>query len=148
APSSPTTPRSPATRAHAAPASASSNAWRRRETRASARQQATPIGARRRRRRAHGGKRGGRASEPPGNLMGVAAHATTRAPGRTLTVRRPLVAPAVDRRRILQAMRRWLVRRTITLGLVLVGLCIVQVWLRLQVVDIGYQLSATRQMQE
>ena len=45
-------------------------------------------------------------------------------------------------------MRRWLVRRTITLGLVLVALCMVQVWLRLQVVDIGYQLSAARQMQE
>jgi cell division protein FtsL len=45
-------------------------------------------------------------------------------------------------------MRRWLVRRTLTLGLVLVVLCMVQVWLRLQVVDIGYQLSAARQMQD
>src|SRR5262249_38659679 len=71
-----------------------------------------------------------------------------RRPSRTLNVRRPLVPPATDRRRILQAMRRWLVRRTIALGLVLVVLCMVQVWLRLQVVDIGYQLSAARQMQD
>jgi cell division protein FtsL len=80
--------------------------------------------------------------------MGAAAHATTsRTPARTLTVRRPLVPPEMDRRRILQAMRRWLVRRTIALGLVLVALCMAQVWLRLQVTDIGYQLSAARQMQ-
>jgi cell division protein FtsB len=81
--------------------------------------------------------------------MGAAAHATTssRAPARTLTVRRPLVPPEMDRRRILQAMRRWLVRRTIALGLVLVALCMAQVWLRLQVTEIGYQLSAARQMQ-
>jgi cell division protein FtsL len=78
----------------------------------------------------------------------TAAHAPTRGSARTLTVRRPLVAPELDRRRLLQAMRRWLVRRTIALGLVLVGLCMVQVWVRLQVVDVGYQLSAARQMQE
>ena len=79
--------------------------------------------------------------------MAATAQATPRAPARTLTVRRPLVAPEIDRRRILQAMRRWLVRRTIALGLVLVALCMAQVWLRLQVTDIGYQLSAARQMQ-
>ena len=78
----------------------------------------------------------------------TAAHAPARNAARTLTVRRPLVVPEIDRRRLLQAMRRWLVRRTIALGLVLVGLCIVQVWVRLQVVDVGYQLSAARQMQE
>jgi len=78
--------------------------------------------------------------------MGAAAQAPARAPARTLTVRRPLVPPEMDRRRILQAMRRWLVRRTIALGLVLVILCMAQVWLRLQVTDIGYQLSAARQM--
>ncbi len=72
----------------------------------------------------------------------------TRAPARTLTVRRPLVPPQIDRRRLLQAMRRWLVRRTILLGLVLVGLCMAQVWVRLQVTDVGYQLSAARQMQQ
>ena len=77
-----------------------------------------------------------------------AVQVDVRRPARTLNVRRPLVPPATDRRRILQAMRRWLVRRTITLGLILVVLCMVQVWLRLQVVDIGYQLSAARQMQE
>jgi cell division protein FtsL len=82
-------------------------------------------------------------------MAATATQATaTRAPTRTLTVRRPLVAPALDRRRLIQTMRRWLVRRTIALGLVLVGLCMVQVWLRLQVTDVGYQLSAARQMQE
>jgi cell division protein FtsL len=79
--------------------------------------------------------------------MGAAAHTTSRTPARTLTVRRPLVAPEMDRRRILQAMRRWLVRRTIALGLVLVALGMAQVWLRLQVTDLGYQLSAAREMQ-
>ncbi len=78
--------------------------------------------------------------------MGAAV--ASRAPARTLTVRRPLVPPEVDRRRLLQAMRRWLVRRTILLGLVLVGLCMAQVWVRLQVTDVGYQLSAARQMQQ
>jgi cell division protein FtsB len=78
----------------------------------------------------------------------TAAHAPARSSTRTLTVRRPLVVPEIDRRRLIQTMRRWLVRRTIALGLVLVGLCLVQVWVRLQVVDVGYQLSAARQMQE
>jgi len=82
-------------------------------------------------------------------MAATATQATaTRSATRTLTVRRPLVAPALDRRRLIQTMRRWLVRRTIALGLVLVGLCMVQVWLRLQVTDVGYQLSAARQMQE
>jgi cell division protein FtsL len=80
--------------------------------------------------------------------MGAAAVRGGRAPARTLTVRRPLERPAMDRRRVMHAMRRWLVRRTIGLGLVLVALCMAQVWLRLQVTDIGYQLSAARQMQE
>jgi cell division protein FtsL len=78
--------------------------------------------------------------------MGTAV--ATRQPARTLTVRRPLVAPEIARRRIIQAMRRWLVRRTILLGLVLVGFCMAQVWVRLQVTDVGYQLSAARQMQQ
>lgn len=82
-------------------------------------------------------------------MAATATQATaTRGATRTLTVRRPLVAPALDRRRLIQTMRRWLVRRTIALGLVLVGLCMVQVWLRLQVTDVGYQLSAARQMQD
>ena len=80
--------------------------------------------------------------------MATAAQATSRTPPRTLMVRRPLVVPEIDRRRLLQAMRRWLVRRTIAMGLVVVALCMVQVWVRLQVVDVGYQLSAARQMQQ
>ena len=80
--------------------------------------------------------------------MGATAVRSGRVPARTLTVRRPLERPAMDRRRVLHAMRRWLVRRTIGLGLVLVALCMLQVWFRLQVTDIGYQLSAARQMQE
>ena len=79
--------------------------------------------------------------------MSAHAAATARSAPRTLTIRRPLVVPAIDHRRLLQTMRRWLVRRTITLGLVLVVLCLLQVWLRLQVVDVGYQLSAARQME-
>jgi cell division protein FtsL len=75
------------------------------------------------------------------------AAARVAVPARTLTVRRPLVRPSVDHRRFLQTMRRWLLRRTIALGVVLVGLCIFQVWLRLEVVAIGYQLSAARQME-
>jgi cell division protein FtsL len=82
-------------------------------------------------------------------MMGATAvHAPRSAPTRTLTVRRPLVRPELDRRRLVQAMRRWLVRRTIALGVLLVALCLVQVWLRLQVVNVGYELSAGRQMQD
>lgn len=81
-------------------------------------------------------------------MAATATQAAAVRAARTLTVRRPLVAPALDRRRLLQTMRRWLVRRTIALGLVLVVLCLGQVWLRLQVTAVGYQLSAARQMQE
>ena len=81
--------------------------------------------------------------------MSAAVETSGRAvAARTLTVRRPLVAPEIDRRRFVQAMRRWLVRRTLALGLVLVGLAMAMVWVRLQVTEIGYQLSAARQMQE
>ncbi len=85
--------------------------------------------------------------------MSAAVGTSSRAvPSRTLTVRRPLVAPQrdgqMDRRRILQSMRRWLVRRTLALGLVLVAIAIATVWVRLQVTEIGYQLSAARQMQD
>jgi cell division protein FtsL len=44
-------------------------------------------------------------------------------------------------------MRGWLVRRALVLGAVLVLLCMVQVWLRLQVVHVGYELSAARKVQ-
>jgi len=84
--------------------------------------------------------------------MSVAVETSGRAAARTLTVRRSLVAPQgdgqLDRRRLLQAMRRWLVRRTFALGLVLVALAMGMVWVRLQVTEIGYQLSAARQMHE
>jgi len=43
-------------------------------------------------------------------------------------------------------MRSRIARRITGLGIVLVLLCLVQVWLRLQVVDVGYQLSAARSM--
>jgi cell division protein FtsL len=80
--------------------------------------------------------------------MGATAAVPSRKHGRhrTLTVRRPLVAPEIDRRRLVQAMRRWLVRRTFALGLVLVALCIGHVWLRLQVVRVGYNISDSRAM--
>lgn len=74
------------------------------------------------------------------------AHAT--APQRLLAVRRPLVRPTSDPRRIVRAMRGRLTRRVAAFGAVLLLLCLVQVWLRLQVVDIGYQLSAARKMEQ
>ena len=84
--------------------------------------------------------------------MSVAVETSGRTAARTLTVRRSLVPPQgdgqLDRRRLLQAMRRWLVRRTFALGLVLVALAMGMVWVRLQVTEIGYQLSAARQMQD
>src|SRR5438034_211139 len=48
---------------------------------------------------------------------------------------------------MLRAMRGWLVRRALVLGAVLVALCMLQVWLRLQVTHLGYELSAARAMQ-
>jgi cell division protein FtsL len=44
-------------------------------------------------------------------------------------------------------VRGWLVRRVLVLGAVLVVLGMVQVWLRLQVMHVGYELSAARKMQ-
>ena len=79
-------------------------------------------------------------------MSAAAVERVGRGPRPKLTVRRPLVAPEIDRRRFVRAMRQWLLRRTIGLGLVLVALCLLQVWLRLQVTDVGYQLSAARQM--
>ena len=69
------------------------------------------------------------------------------AAARVLTVRRPLVRPAGGPQRVLRVLRAWFVRRVLVLGAVLVALCLVQVWLRLQVMHVGYDLSATRQMQ-
>jgi cell division protein FtsL len=65
-----------------------------------------------------------------------------RAP--SLSIRRPLVRPVADRRPLVRVMRSRLARRIALLGAILVLLCLVQVWLRLQVVDVGYQLSAGR----
>ncbi len=44
-------------------------------------------------------------------------------------------------------MRSLLVRRVLVLFAVLVALCMARVWLRLQVVNLGYELSAARAMQ-
>jgi len=68
-------------------------------------------------------------------------------PPRILTVRRPLVRASGDSRRLLRAVRGFVVRRMLVLGVLLVALCIVQVWLRLQVTHLGYELSAARRMQ-
>ncbi|HYR95987.1 MAG TPA: cell division protein FtsL [Candidatus Binatus sp.] len=71
----------------------------------------------------------------------------TRSTARVLTIRRPLVPPRDGRHRLLRVMRRWLVRRVLVLGGILVLLCMVQVWLRLQVMHVGYELSAARKVQ-
>jgi len=65
---------------------------------------------------------------------------------RVLSVRRPLVRPAGDPRRLVHMMRSRISRRVAALGGILLLLCLVQVWLRLQVVDVGYQLSAARSL--
>jgi cell division protein FtsL len=67
-----------------------------------------------------------------------------RAP--SLSVRRPLVPPASDTRGLVRVMRSRVARRVGVLGVILVLLCLVQVWLRLQVVDVGYELSAARKL--
>ena len=70
-----------------------------------------------------------------------------RAPSpRMLSVRRPLVRPADDPRSLTRVMRSRIARRIAALGLVLVALCLAQVWLRLQVVNVGYELSAARKL--
>jgi cell division protein FtsL len=67
--------------------------------------------------------------------------------GRLLTVRRPLAPASGDRGRLRRAMRGWAVRRLLALGAALLLLCLLQVWLRLQVDRLGYELSAARAMQ-
>ena len=66
---------------------------------------------------------------------------------RILTVRKALVRPTPNPSRLLRVVRGWLVRRVLVLGAALVVLCMVQVWLRLQVLHVGYELSAARRMQ-
>jgi len=48
---------------------------------------------------------------------------------------------------MLRVMRGLLVRRVLALGALLIALSMLQVWLRLQVMHVGYELSAARQMQ-
>jgi cell division protein FtsL len=64
---------------------------------------------------------------------------------RTLTVRRPLVRPTGDGVRVLARGRP--LRRALVLGAVLIGLCLAQVWLQLQVTRLGYELSDARRVQ-
>jgi cell division protein FtsB len=78
-------------------------------------------------------------------MSAPALRATSPAP-HVLSIRRPLVRPAGDPRRLVRVMRSRLARRITALGMVLLVLCLAQVWLRLQVVDVGYQLSAARMM--
>lgn len=80
-------------------------------------------------------------------MSAPALRAVAAAP-RILSIRRPLVTPSADPRRLVRVMRSRISRRVAFLGGVLVLLCLVQVWLRLQVVDVGYQLSAARSMLE
>lgn len=54
---------------------------------------------------------------------------------------------APDHGRLLRTLRGWLVRRALFLGALLVLICLVHVWLGLRVMQIGYELSLTRQMQ-
>lgn len=69
------------------------------------------------------------------------------AASRVLTVRRPLLGSSGSPRSLLRVVRAWRVRRLLVLGGVLVFLCMLQVWLRLQVMHMGYELSAARRMQ-
>jgi cell division protein FtsL len=57
------------------------------------------------------------------------------------------VRPPGNPRRLLRTVRGWLVRRALVLGAALVFLSMLQVWLRLQVMHLGYELSAARKMQ-
>jgi len=65
---------------------------------------------------------------------------------RVLTVRRPLVRSATRGSRLRRAMRGQAVRGLLALGVVLIALCMVQVWLRLQVMHVGYELSVAHEM--
>ena len=67
---------------------------------------------------------------------------------RVLTVRRPLVRPTEDAGRLLRVVRGYLARRVLVLGAVLTLLCMAKVWLRLQVMHVGYELSAAQEMEQ
>jgi cell division protein FtsL len=64
-----------------------------------------------------------------------------------MSARRGVVRPGTERGHLLRVVRGWLVRRVLILGGILVALCLLDVWLRLQVTRVGYELSAARQMQ-
>lgn len=68
-------------------------------------------------------------------------------PAWVLAVRRPLLRPPVDAGGLRRVMRAWQMRRVLALGAILVAVSMLHVWLRLQVVRLGYELSAARQMQ-
>src|SRR5437870_2370417 len=63
-----------------------------------------------------------------------------------LRIRRPLVRPSADAARVLRLVRG-LPRHVLVLGAFLVVLCVARVWLRLDTVNLGYELSSARQMQ-
>ena len=65
---------------------------------------------------------------------------------RILAVRRPLVRPTDDPRPLVGVMRSRIDAAHRCARLVLVVLCLAQVWLRLQVVNVGYELSAARKL--
>lgn len=66
---------------------------------------------------------------------------------RALPARRGAVRATAARGHLVRVVRGWLVRRVLVLGGILVALCLLDVWLRLQVMHLGYDLSAARQMQ-
>ena len=63
-----------------------------------------------------------------------------------LRIRRPLVRPSADAVRVLRLVRG-LPRHALLLGAFLLVLCVARVWLRLETVNLGYELSSARQMQ-
>jgi cell division protein FtsL len=63
-----------------------------------------------------------------------------------LRIRRPLVRPSADAARVLRLVRG-LPRQALVLGAFLLVLCVARVWLRLETVNLGYELSSARQMQ-
>jgi cell division protein FtsL len=80
--------------------------------------------------------------------MSVAVRTTTTPRPPVLTVRRPLVSPTGDPRRLLRLIRNRVVRRVLLLVTILAALCLTRVWVQLQVVDLGYQLSAAQRLQQ
>jgi cell division protein FtsL len=78
-------------------------------------------------------------------MTGRRTAAAARAAAPQLSIRRPLVRPP-DARGVMRLVRG-LPRPVLVLGVTLVVLSMARVWLQLQTVDVGYELSAARQMQ-